>query len=252
MLTTLKVAITRPQQQGLQLQQALDKVGISSMCQPLFSYRLNTDKNKIMGQVESLQPTIVIFISTAAVEFANEALPLKEWLDENQQIIAVGEKTLQALATLDIQATCPEIHNSEGMLALPQLSSSLLMRTTKNILIVRGESGREFLAEQLSLRGAQVEYLESYQREWLTLSHEQTALWHPKNINTIVITSNDLLQRVVDLIDITDNYWQNTCLWLVVSERIAQSAQKMGLKNVVNSCGANNQSIITTLLNMES
>jgi uroporphyrinogen-III synthase len=252
MSKALKVAITRPQKQGLQLQQALNEVGISSICQPLFSYHLNTDKNKIISQIERLKPAIVIFISTAAVEFANEALPLKQWLNEKQQIIAVGEKTLQTLAILEIRATCPEVHNSEGMLALPQLDINQLKNSPKSILIVRGDSGREFLAEQLNLRGAKVEYLESYQREWLTLSHEQSTFWHPKNINTIVITSNDLLKRVVDLIDITDNYWQNTCLWLVVSERIAQSALKMGLKNVVNSNGANNQLIITTLLNMES
>lgn len=249
---TLQVAITRPQQQGLQLKQALDGVGISSLCQPLFNYYLKTNKAEINKQVNSLEPSVIIFISAAAVEYANKAYPLNEWLDESEQIIAVGEKTLNALAKLGIQAICPEIHNSEGMLAFPQLSAIELKKSAKNILIVRGDGGREFLAEQLRLRGAQVEYLESYQREWITLTPAKKALWHQKNINTIIITSNDLLKRVVDLIDITDNYWQNTCLWLVVSERIAKSAKKMGLNNIVNSYGADNESIITTLLNMES
>ena len=252
MSKTLQVAITRPQQQGLQLQQALDDVGISSLCQPLFSYRLNTDKSQITAQVDQLKPEIVIFISAAAVEFAHEALPLKNWLNESPQVIAVGEKTLTALANLGIQAICPNTHNSEGMLALPELSLTHLTHSPNNILIVRGDGGREFLAKQLRLRGAKVEYLESYQREWLTLTPAQKALWHPKNINTIIITSNDLLKRVVDLIDVTDSYWKNTCIWLVVSDRIAQSAEKLGLKNIINSYGANNKSIITTLLNMES
>ena len=255
MPTTLKVAITRPQQQGLQLQQALDEVGISSICQPLFDYQLKTSKTKLTRQINSVKPEVIIFVSAAAVEFANQAFPLKAWLDEAQHVIAVGEKTLSTLTTLGVEAICPKTHNSEGMLALPQLSSTQLnqrQQKQKNILIVRGDGGREFLAEQLRLRGAKVEYLETYQRNWLTLSSKQAELWQQKNINTIIITSNDLLKRVVDLIDITDNYWQNTCLWLVVSERIAQSAQKMGLKNIVNSNGANNQSIITTLLNMES
>ena len=248
----MQVAITRPQQQGLELQQALGDVGISSLCQPLFCYSLKTNKAEVTKKVISLEPSIVIFISAAAVEYADKASPLNEWLSENQQIIAVGEKTLNALTTLGVEAKCPETHNSEGMLAFPELSASELKASPKNILIIRGDGGREFLAKQLRLRGAKVEYLESYQREWLTLTSTQKSLWHQKNINTIIITSNDLLKRVVDLIDITDNYWQNTCLWLVVSERIAQSAQKMGLKNIVNSYGANNQSIITTLLNMES
>jgi uroporphyrinogen-III synthase len=249
----LKVIITRPEQQGLQLKQALAEIGIASICQPLFDYQLNTDAKHIHQQIEQLSPNIIIFISVAAVEFANKALPLKNWIQSQQTIIAVGETTQLALFKLGIQAICPKTYTSEGILALSQLEESQLTHIAPaNILIVRGDGGRELLAEQLRLRGANVKYLESYQRHWLPFTSEHIDQWHQKNINTIVITSNDLLKRVVDLIDITDNYWQNTCLWLVVSERIAQSAQKMGLKNVVNSNGANNQLIITTLLNMES
>lgn len=248
----LKVAITRPQQQGLALQQALLEVGISSICQPLFDYRLNITESAIAGQVEKLQPSMVIFISAAAVEFANQASPLTTWLDSKQLIVAVGKNTLTALAALGIQAICPDIHNSEGILALPQCAPDQIKQHYKNILIVRGDGGREFLAEQLHVSGANVEYLESYRREWLALTPQNFNLWQQQNINTIIITSNALLKRVVELIDITDNYWQNTCLWLVVSERIAQTAQQLGLKNIVNANSANNQSILSTLLNMES
>ncbi|MCO4799138.1 MAG: uroporphyrinogen-III synthase [Colwelliaceae bacterium] len=250
MLNELKVVITRPEKQGLELKQALDKVGIPSICQPLFTYQPNTDENNIQQQVEAFIPSIIIFISVAAVEFSHKALPLEQWINSEQQVIAVGETTQHALSKLGIQAICPTTHDSEGILALTQLKKSQLENT--NILIVRGDGGREFLAEQLTSRGAKVKYLESYSRQWLPLSPEQTVLWQNKKVNTIVITSNALLKRVVNLINITDNYWQNTCLWLVASERIAQSALQLGLQNVVNTHGANNQSIITTLLNMES
>lgn len=250
MLNELKVVITRPKKQGLELQQALDKVGISSICQPLFDYQLNINENIIQQQVEASTPSIIIFISVAAVEFAHKALPLEQWINNKQQVIAVGEKTQHALSTFGVRAICPKTHDSEGILALAQLKASHLNNT--NILIVRGDGGREYLAEQLTLRDAKVQYLESYHRQWLSLSPEQTVLWKNKKVNTIVITSNALLKRVVNLINITDNYWQNTCLWLVASERIAQSALQLGLQNVVNTHGANNQSIITTLLNMES
>jgi uroporphyrinogen-III synthase len=252
MSTPLKVAITRPQQQGLALQHALHEVGISSICQPLFNYRLNTTESTITEQVAKLQPSMVIFISAAAVEYANQASPLSTWLDSKQLIVAVGKKTLTALAALGLQAICPDTHNSEGMLALPQFTPVHIKQNYKNILIVRGDGGREFLAEQLRVRGAHVEYLESYRREWLALTPQDINLWQQQNINTIIITSNDLLKRVVELIDVSDNYWQNTCLWLVISERIAQTAQQLGFKNIVNAHSANNQTIISTLLNMES
>ncbi|MEW6989686.1 uroporphyrinogen-III synthase [Colwelliaceae bacterium 6441] len=246
----LKVAITRPEQQGLQLQQALTEVGIASICQPLFTYQLNTTKQLINQQIEQFYPDSIIFISSAAVEFANQALPLKYWVNNKHTVIAVGQTTLHALANLGIQAICPDKHNSEGILALPQFDHAPLDH--KKILIVRGDGGREFLAEQLGEKGAAVSYLESYQRQWLPVLAEQIEAWQEKKVNVIVITSNALLKRVVDLINITDKYWQNTCLWLVVSERIAQTARQMGLQKVVNTHGANNHSIITTLLKMES
>ena len=252
MSTSLKVAITRPQQQGLALQQALQEVGISSICQPLFNYRLNTTESAITEQVTKLQPNMVIFISAAAVEYANQASALSTWLNSNQLIVAVGKTTLTALTALGIQAICPDIHNSEGILALAQFAPEHIKKNYKNILIVRGDGGREFLAEQLRVSSAHVEYLESYRREWLALTPQDINLWQQQNINTIIITSNDLLKRVVELIDVNDNYWQNTCLWLVISERIAQTAQQLGFKNIVNAHSANNQTIISTLLNMES
>jgi len=253
MLNNLNVAITRPKQQGLQLQQALAEVSISSICQPLFDYQLSTSKENILDQISSLQPKIIIFVSIAAVKYADQALSLPQWLNNNQQVFAVGEKTQQALAQLGIQAICPTKQNSEGLLSLAQLSKQQLdlPPNKTNILIVRGDGGRELLADELKSRGANVQYLESYQRIWQQLSAQQLAIWRDKKINTIVITSNALLKRVVDLLGTTDNYWQNTCLWIVASERISQTAQQLGLKNVINAHGADHQSIVTTLLNME-
>lgn len=246
----LILAITRPEQQGLKLQQALEQVGISSICQPLFSYQLNTNKTLIQEKIATLSPNIIIFVSTAAVKYADQALPLKRWILPQQHVLAVGRATQQLLKQKNIDAISPEQSDSEGLLALPLLQIEK-SNNAKSILIVRGNGGREFLAEQLTERGAYVQYLESYQRIWSELTNEQLTLWHNKKINGIVITSNALLKRVVNLIDITDNYWQNTCLWIVASNRIAQSAINMGLKNVINTQGADTKAIVTTLLNME-
>lgn len=250
MHSNLKLVITRPQKQGLHLQQALQQVDIAAICQPLLDYQTATSPQAIRQQTQHFQPDIIIFISVAAVNFADQALALKHWIHDNQRVIAVGQTTQQALFDKNISAICPQQHTSEGVLLLPELSATNLCQ--KNVLIVRGDGGRELMAEQLSQRGAKVEYLESYQRIWLNFTQSLSDKWRKENITGIIITSNELLKRVVDLVDISDNYWQNTCLWIVASDRIMQTAQQLGLHNVINTNGANDQAIITTLLTMGS
>ncbi len=250
MTSKLKLLITRPEQQGLQLQQALKNVNIESYCCPLIDYKQNTSAQAILILNQAKPANIVVFVSVAAGEYANKALALSKWLDKKQKIIAVGETTQKALEQHGIRAISPPIHTSEGLLNLPELSPSQITNDC-HIIIVRGNGGRELLATELIKRGAQVTYLESYTRNWLAIYTEQRDKWNQQNINGIVITSNALLNRVVDLIDISNNYWQNTCLWVVASERIMQSAKNLGLINVVNSNGADDQAITKTLLNMD-
>lgn len=249
MTNNLKFVITRPQTQGLQLQQALQAVGIASICQPLFQYQQATSQQQIAQQLQGFAPDIVIFISAAAVEFADQAWRLNHWLTSDIEIIAVGSATKTALAKRDISAICPDSHDSEGILALAQLKQ---LDENKNILIVRGDGGRELLASELSKRGATVQYLESYQRAWLNVSTRDISRWQQENISGIIITSNALLQRVVELVNINDKFWQNTCLWLVASERIKQTATQLGLHKVINTHGASDQAIIKTLQTMGS
>lgn len=250
----LNAFITRPKKQGLKLQQALAEVGVSSICQPLFEYQLNTSTASSKQQLSTFTPDILIFISSASVNFMHQALPLNQWVNKKTQVLAVGTATQKALALRDIESLCPENHTSEGLLDLPLLSEHALKENNqaKNILIIRGDGGREHLASQLTFRGASVQYIESYKRSWLDVPADTKYLLTQKKVNTIIITSNALLKRVVNLIDIHDKYWKNTCLWVVASERIAQMAQQLGLSNVLNSQGASDTCIVQSLLNMES
>ena len=44
-----------------------------------------------------------------------------------------------------------------------------------------------------------------------------------------------------------DNYWQKQCLWIVVSERIANTARTLGLQWIINAQSANSQKICSTI-----
>lgn len=245
-----RIIVTRPKKQGRELVQTLNQHGFKAINTPFFEYRANASLEKY-HQLLSPLPEIIIFVSVAAVEFANRTLPLIQW--PKTTWLAVGEATCNKIKSYGIESVLhPTVQTSEGLLSLPDLQNP----TNKHILIVRGNSGREHMAQQLTVRGATVQYLEAYQRHWFDLTQETVQQWQREHFNCITITSNDLLESVVQLINNqTDRnqkaFWLNTCLWIVASERIASRAFALGLKHIICSDGASDKAILTALRKME-
>jgi len=239
------VLITRPEKTGRVLAQQLKNIGINAWCYPLFDYQPLADENATQILIGKHPQGIVIFVSVAAVEFAHRAFNLLNW--QQKTIIAVGNATKAALSRSGVNAISPELHTSEGLLTLNALNEKNIKQ--QDVIIVRGDGGREHLAEQLNMRGANVHYLESYQKVWRPLAQNPVSEWKNKQINCIVVTSNALLDSILRLINNSDDDWKNTCLWIVASERIAERAKQLGLLNIVNANGANDQAIISAINN---
>lgn len=246
----LRIVVTRPEKQGRELVKTLQKNGFKAISTPFFDYQENASIDKYQ-QILAQLPNIMIFVSVAAVEFANRALPLEQW--PKATWVAVGKATSQKLTSCGIEnVKSPSLQTSEGVLLLPELQQL----NQKNIVIVRGESGREHMAQQLNARGAKVQYLEAYQRHWFELTQATIKQWQQQDINCITITSNDLLESVVQLINnqADNNYrdlWKTKHLWIVASERIENHALTLGIKRVVCSAGASDEAILTALRNTE-
>ena len=247
---TLNVLITRPAKKGQLLAESLAKVGIACVNQPLFDYQALADQETSRRLLT--HGHIIIFVSVSAVEFAHSIFPAKHW--HYHTVLAVGNATKLALEHLGISSVlCPEQENSEGLLALPILNKAF---NNTPITIVRGDSGREHLATQLRSQGAKVNYLESYQCVWRTFTKDMSKQWLEQQINCIVVTSNAILEKLVQLtcglqnsknVHQFTNYWQNQCLWVVASPRIAESAKQLGITQVIISDGANEKAIVTVL-----
>jgi len=252
----LNVLITRPEIEGRRLAEKLNTLGIASHSQPMFDYQVNhhlleDNASNLAQLLNKVNQPLVIFISVAAVTSAHTLINLTTW--QPSKVFAIGTATAQALKALNIDAISPEVQTSEGLLTLTELQCI----QGKDIIIVRGNGGRECLAENLNNKGARVHYVEAYQRIWRQLSHNIEQDWRSLNINCMVITSDALLQSVVQLINLSDKYWRNNCFWVVVSERIAHNARLLGLQRVINSGGASDNVIINAitsdaLINMEN
>jgi uroporphyrinogen-III synthase len=251
----LNVLITRPKQKAQALAESLAAINIACVNQPLFDYQAladhQTSKNLLTNE------NIIIFVSVAAVEFAHAAFAAQNW--RYKYIIAVGRATKSSLQLLGIEhVICPQQENSEGLLALPELNINFCHEP---ITVVRGNGGREHLAIHLTEHGANVNYLESYQRVWRTFSEDIGKQWFKHQINCIVVTSNAILEKLVQLVFEEQErnntqqqtaYWREQCLWVVASQRIANTAKQLGLTRVVISDGASENAITTTLQQLES
>lgn len=59
----------------------------------------------------------------------------------------------------------------------------------KNILILRGVGGRELINSHLTNLGANVQYLEVYQRHLIPIPSHSFEEWRQKGVDTVVVTS---------------------------------------------------------------
>ena len=255
LIEKLNVLITRPTKKAHALAESLATIGIACVNQPLFDYQPLADHQTSESLLTN--DNVIIFVSVAAVEFADKAFAAQNW--RYQHVIAVGRATKEALQLLGINnVLCPQQENSEGLLTLSVLNKRFCGEA---ITIVRGNSGREHLAKRLIEQGAKVNYLESYQRVWRTFTEDIGKQWFKQQINCIVVTSNAILEKLVQLIiaqqeqnnaqQLTE-YWRNQCLWVVASQRIANTAKQFGLTHVMISDGANENAITTTLQQLEN
>ena len=174
----------------------------------------------------------IVFVSKSAVRFSMPYLerywpqwPLKpRWL-------AVGSGTAEALESHNITAGFPDLAGSEGLLRLQALQEVGGHR----VLISRGRGGRELLADELTGRGAVVEYLETYERR----SVVQPELRELAAGSTLVVTSSEILQTAVSQL----RGRQKTMHVVVPSERIETLARDSGFAQVVNARGASEQAL---------
>lgn len=105
---------------------------------------------------------LAVFVSANAVEKGIPAVRrVAEW-PANLRVAAVGEATAEALRNSGMARVISpsQRHDSEALLAMPQLQAV----KGQNIIVFRGEGGREKLREGLEERGASVVYAQCYRR----------------------------------------------------------------------------------------
>jgi uroporphyrinogen-III synthase len=227
-LTGVTVVVTRPQHQAQNLRTALEAAGAQVILFPTLEILPPVDPQPARALIDRIADYhIAIFISPNAVEFGLRELARVGGLPAHLQVAAVGAGTARALAAAGHapELTPKEEFNSEALLALDALNHV----GGKNILIFRGDGGRELLGDTLRARGANVQYAEVYRRAKPKIDPAPLFdAWSRNALDAIVVTSNESLENLFELVGTAgQSHLQRTQLF-VASPRAAELAKRLG------------------------
>ena len=179
------------------------------------------------------QNIYVIVTSTVA---AQQCVLMKNQWPENVCFFAVGASTGRILQNAGLAVVVPQEARTEGLLALPQLNHV----DNQSVIIMKGFGGRELLHDILTNRGAKVAEWEVYKRVKLD-TPVSTQDWRTAQIRCIIATSGEVIQAAFDYFEVN---WLQTLNWIVVSQRTAEIASKLGVTQIDISRDASDQALI--------
>ena len=234
--------VVRPAAQANQLVQMLRQLGHAPLCCPLLETRPGCDLPHLGEMLR--EADLVIAVSMHAVHFAHYFLLQTGQTWPHIDYFAVGQASADAFAEAGIQALCPADPRSEGLLALPALQRV----SGRRVLILRGNDGRDLIARTLASRGALVHYCATYERHYPDLDGDAlTRHWQAAGLDSLLITSGELLQRLLALVPGPQHPWLYDRLLVVPSPRVAEMAEGAGFTRIVIAQGASNQALVAAL-----
>ncbi|QOY96036.1 uroporphyrinogen-III synthase [Massilia sp. UMI-21] len=237
------VVITRPRAQAQALAQAVGALGRRAVVLPLLEIAPLADPAALRAALAVLPAyALVAFVSPNAVDAAFQHLGHLDGWPAGVPIGVVGEGSRAALARHGVHPGNALIHcppdpgasDSEHLLA----SLDLAAYAGRRVLIVRGESGRELMADTLRAAGALVETVAAYRRSVPALSDALAAelsalLAQP---NDWIITSSEALRGLAALAGQLDPETGLARLHrqhlIVPHARIAETARALGCTQV--------------------
>ncbi len=247
-LSGMTVLVTRPDGQADGLAHLINEAGGQAVLAPLLSIAPPLNPSTAKSLLNAAEPwDWLIFISANAVR---GVLGVDGWMGPvagATRLAAVGEATATALAeaglTVDL-VPYPQF-NSEALLADPRM----VQVAGQRVLIVRGEGGREHLAETLRERGADVAYAEVYRRVPVSIEAFSSSLnlWQEANFDAVVVTSGEALAHLTGLLRETGLDSHPRPVLVVPSERIANQAAEQGWPGILIAEQASDEGIVQAI-----
>ncbi|TCS34030.1 uroporphyrinogen-III synthase [Paucimonas lemoignei] len=237
------VVITRPAAQADALATAVAALGREAVLFPLLEIHPLPDPAALRAALAELERyALVAFVSPNAIDAAFALRP--RW-PTGMSLAVVGEGSRKALARHGVDDSNATIlrpregarNDSQGLLEV--LDKEALRG--RDVLLIRGETGRELLADELRAAGAHVFPVPAYRRCAPVLDAE-----HSERLESLLdasadwlITSSEALRNLVELvrqlrgeIGVVKMQQQHV---LLPHERIAETARILGFVNITET-----------------
>ena len=248
------VVITRPLAQAEALARRVAALGREVVVLPLLEIFPLPDQSALTATLADLSRyAMVAFVSPNAIDaaFAHVA----RW-PRRVTLAVLGEGSRAALARHgldDANATIvspldPARSDSENLLRSLDLASL----AGKEVLIVRGESGRELMADGLRAAGAVVTTVAAYRRSVPQLNPALRAqlLGLLERDNDWIVTSSEALRGLLALVDGLDSAAAVSKMqqqhFIIPHARIAETAAALGLTRTT-LCGSGDERLLAAL-----
>jgi uroporphyrinogen-III synthase len=248
------VIITRPLAQAGALAQRVAELGRQAIVFPLLEIHPLADTSSLQVALDDVDSySMVFFVSPNAID---ASFAIRHDWPAHVTLSVMGEGSRKTLAEHGIT---PQTHTIISPLDLQQTDSQTLLDVLdlpalrgKKVLILRGESGRELLADALRAAGVLVTQIAAYRRtapqlDAAGISQLKTLVDTP---NDWVITSSEALRILVEMTrQIASNAgvakMQQQKI-IVPHVRIAETAQKLGFADIVLA-GSGDEGLLAVL-----
>lgn len=236
-----RVLVTRPARQAADWVTRLRAAGIDAAALPLIAIDAAPDPAALRSAWEQLrQMRLAVFVSPNAAEcFFSARPPAVSW-PAGTRAAAVGPGTSRVLRALGVAAA----QIVEPANTAPQFDSEALWEQLRGtdwrgakVLIVRGDGGREWLAQTLRAQGADVSHVCAYRRSAPCLENAQrdllaAALLEPQR-HLWFFSSSEAIANL-ETIAGPGADWSHARA-LATHPRIAESAQRLGFERVAQA-----------------
>jgi len=244
-----RLLLTRPAEECAALAAALQQQGLHAASLPLLAIEpLSETAEQRATALELQRYHAVVVVSKPAARLGLALLERhRAQLPPGLAWFSVGAATGTILQDHGLDVCWPERgDDSEALLALPRLAEAL-RAVDARVLIMRGEGGREHIADTLRARGVRVDCLELYRRVLPDYpSGALVDLIRSERLNGLVVSSGQGLQSLHQLAAADWPALRELPLF-VPSPRVAAMAACLGGQRIVDCRGAGTAALLAAL-----
>lgn len=231
-LQGLRILNTRPKEQAQDLSNTIQAIGGTVLELPTLEIQATPTWLGTLPDLNTIHYAIFVSANAVAQCFIQLKIANISW-PTTIKVIPIGQGSAAALKKFNVSVyETPEIPDSEHLLAM----QSLQQPQQQNILLFKGKGGRTLIAETLLERGASLFTFEVYQRVMPKINPQFVkSIWHDDLVDIILLTSEQSIHHLFALFEDDAHEWLRSKTCLVISERLAQVASTLGIKNIIRS-----------------